>query len=95
MTYWLLSKALDLVENWPSKSTAEEQRPNAVTPKRVVDLECLHASSDAFAALAEFADAQFKTFDSYIQSPEFATRRRLLANADADAAYLNEVDRKR
>ncbi len=51
--------------------------------------------SDALVTLAEFADAQYKSVDTYIRSPEFAARRRLLADADADTACLNEVDKKR
>lgn len=55
----------------------------------------LHSTADALALLAEFADAQFQAFDAYLRSPEFSARRRLLANADADAACLTEVDQKR
>nr|CDS25653.1 serine protein kinase ATM [Hymenolepis microstoma] len=54
----------------------------------------LPSSADASALLAEFADAQFQAFDAYLKSPEFAARRRLLADADADAACLTEVDKK-
>ncbi len=55
----------------------------------------LRSSADAQATLAEFADAQYQAFDGYIRSPEFAARRRLLSDADADAACLTEVDKKR
>ncbi|CDS37595.1 serine protein kinase ATM [Echinococcus multilocularis] len=51
-------------------------------------------SADALAVLAEFADAQYQVFDGYLRSPEFAARRRLLSDADADAACLTEVDKK-
>lgn len=55
----------------------------------------LCSSADALAVLAEFADAQYQVFDGYLRSPEFAARRRLLFDADADAACLTEVDKKR
>ncbi|KAM3177162.1 hypothetical protein ACTXT7_005076 [Hymenolepis weldensis] len=54
----------------------------------------LHSSAEAFALLAEFADTQFQALDAYLRSPEFAARRRLLTDADADAACLTEVDKK-
>ncbi|KAM7542492.1 hypothetical protein Aperf_G00000017064 [Anoplocephala perfoliata] len=54
----------------------------------------LQSSVDASAALAEFADAQFQAIDAYLKSPEFAARRRLLADANADAACLTEVDKR-
>ncbi|KAL5970596.1 Serine-protein kinase ATM [Taenia solium] len=54
----------------------------------------LCSSADALAVLAEFADAQYQVLDGYLRSPEFAARRKLLFDADADAACLTEVDRK-
>ncbi|VDM30897.1 unnamed protein product [Hydatigera taeniaeformis] len=53
------------------------------------------SSADALAVLAEFADAQYQVFDSYLRSTEFSARRRLLSDAYADVDCLTEVDKKR
>uniref|UniRef100_A0A5K3EEY9 PI3K/PI4K domain-containing protein n=1 Tax=Mesocestoides corti TaxID=53468 RepID=A0A5K3EEY9_MESCO len=82
----LLKPAIDLADRcWPSST-----KQSLVTPPPP-----LYSSADALAALAEFADAQYQIFDGYIRSPEFAARSRLLVDAEADAACLTEVDKKR
>ncbi|VDO10438.1 unnamed protein product [Rodentolepis nana] len=71
----------------PAIELTEKCWPSEVKPP-------LPSSADASALLAEFADTQFQALDAYLKSPEFAARRRLLADADADAACLTEVDKK-
>ncbi|GAA48414.1 ataxia telangiectasia mutated family protein [Clonorchis sinensis] len=49
---------------------------------------------EALANLAQFADSQFTTLDSYLASPEFATRRQLLTEAQRDVECLTDLGEK-
>ncbi|CAL8089463.1 unnamed protein product [Calicophoron daubneyi] len=61
---------------------------------RLTERWSVDTDSDALASVAQFADAQFTTLDSYLASSEFASRRQLLSEAQHDVACLTDLGEK-